>query len=707
MPLDNLTQDNRLIAVETSLGKDHFLLTGFSGQEGVSQLFQFDLEMLSDDDAADHTELVGQNLTFSICPRSGTRSFFNGFISQFSAAEKVEDLGRLYRARVVPWLWFLTRAANSRIFQNLNVVDIVKQIFADHGFNDYVFQLQRSYQPYEYKVQYRETDFNFVSRLLEHEGIFYFFRHENGKHTAVFGDAAIAFPPGELARVSFASIADWQHIQGWHHAYEFQSGQWTLTDYDFKKPQDDLTAGQPTVIPNPIMKKYEVFDYPGLYLTKDAGAGLARTRIETEEADYHIVNGFSMVPSFRAGESFTLNDHPVPAENGASYALLSIHHNARDTSYFGGENPSSYTNSFVCLPAKTVFRPPRVTPVPVVHGPQTATIVGPRGEEIHTDEYGRVKVQFRWDRYGKADEKSTIFLRLAQSWAGNKWGAQTLPRIGMEAIVEFLEGDPDKPIVTGCLNNAAMMPPDKLPDNKTRTVFRTQSTPNKSSGFNEFSFEDKAGNEQVFLRGERDQDIRIKNDAREWIGNNRHLIVTKSQREKVGSGKHLAVTGDQNEKVSGTVSLEAGGDLHQKIDQNSALKAGMNIAIEAGIAITLKAGASFIEIGPAGITIVGTPLVMINSGGSPGPLTAHPNAPLDPAEADVRNAPGTSASAVTGQAPAPRAACAGTRDLFTAGRGAAPGRQKRRAFLRDLCRCRRGRVMRRSPGGAKCRRAPD
>ncbi len=652
MPLDNLTQDNRLIAVETSLGKDHFLLTGFSGQESVSQLFQFDLEMLSDDDAAEHTELVGQNLTFSICPRNGTRSFFNGFISQFSAAEKVEDRARLYRARIVPWLWFLTRAANSRIFQNQNVVDIAKQIFADHGFNDYVFQLQRSYQPYEYKVQYRETDFNFVSRLLEHEGIFYFFRHENGKHTAVFGDAAIAFAPGELARVSFASIADWEHIQGWHHAYEFQTGQWTLTDYDFKKPQADLTAGQPTVIANPIMKKYEFFDYPGQYLTKDAGQGLARTRIEMEEAAYHIVNGVSMVPSLRSGESFTLADHPVPSENGASYALLSIHHDARDTSYFQAENASSYTNSFVCLPAKTVFRPPRVTPVPVVHGPQTATIVGPKGEEIHTDEYGRVKVQFRWDRYGKADEKSTIFLRLAQSWAGNKWGAQTLPRIGMEAIVEFLEGDPDKPIVTGCLNNAAMMPPDPLPDNKTRTVFRTQSTP-KSSGFNEFSFEDKAGKEQVFLRGERDQDVRIKNDAREWIGNDRHLIVTKSQREKVGSGKHLTITGDQNEKVSGTVSLAAEGDLHQKIDQNAALKAGMNIAIEAGIAITLKAGASFIEIGPAGITIVGSPLVMINSGGSPGPLTAQPHAPLDPAEADERQPPGTPASAVTGQAPAP------------------------------------------------------
>lgn len=655
MPLDNLTQDDRLIAVETSLGKDHFLLTGFSGQEGVSRLFQFDLEMLAADDDAKHTELVGQNLTFSIATRGGKRTFFNGFISQFSAAELVEDLGRLYRMRVVPWLWFLTRTANSRIFyKDKTIQQIIEQIFADHGFADYSFRLTRDYKPYEYKVQYRETDFNFISRLLEHEGIFYFFKHENGRHTAIFADSAQAFAPGEPARASFSTIADWQHIQGWHHSYEFQPGRWKLTDYDFKKPQADLAAEERTVIDNQIMKDYEIFDYPGLYLTKEAGQTLARTRIEMEEAEYHLVNGFGMIPSFRTGTSFTLVDHPVPAENNARYALLSIHHNARDASYFGGNATATYSNSFVCLPAETVYRPARVTPVPVVHGPQTATVVGRAGEEIDPDEYGRVTVQFRWDRYGKADDKSSIPLRVAQSWAGNKWGGQIIPRIGMEVVVEFLEGDPDRPIVTGCLNNADMMPPDVLPDNKTRSIFRTNSTPN-GRGFNEISFEDKKGKEQLFFRAERDHHVRVKRQTREWIGENRHLIIRSNQREKVGGNKHLIVGGDQNEKIGGTVSLIADGDLHQKIEQNVALKAGMNIAIEAGITITLKAGSSFIEIGPAGIKIEGAPIVGINSGGSPGPLTAQPHAALTAREADDRRAPGPSGRALTGQAPAPGA----------------------------------------------------
>ena len=281
-------------------------------------------------------------------------------------------------------------------------------------------------------MQYRETDFNFVSRLLEHEGIFYFFHHENGRHTAVFGDAPSAFREGERANVSFVPEPAWEQVHGWHHAYKLRPGRWTLTDYDFKKPQTDLTADRRTIIDNAVMKKFEFFDSRRLH-RKGRRGSLARTRIEMEEATYHVVNGFGKVPSFRSGETFTLKDHPITEEMGATYALLSVHHYAQDTSYFSEDGqPGTYSNSFVGLPAETGFRPPQVTPCPVVHGPQTATVVGPNGEEIYTDEYGRVKVQFRWDRYGKADENSSMFLRLVQNWAGNKWGAQILPRIGME-----------------------------------------------------------------------------------------------------------------------------------------------------------------------------------------------------------------------------------------------------------------------------------
>ena len=652
MPLDAFTQDERLIAVQTSVGEDYFLLTGFSGHEAVSQLFESDLELVSSDLAADQKRLVGANVTFSIRPQDGTRSFFNGFISHFIAAEPAGRFGRSYRARIVLWLWFLTRASNSRIFQNMNVVDVAKKVFSDHGFNDFEFRLLRSYSPYEYKVQYRETDFDFVSRLLEHEGIFYFFHQEDGRHTAIFADAPFAFRPGQRENVSFVPEAAWEQVHGWYHAYEFRPGRWTLSDYDFKKPRTDLTVSRPTVIDNPGMKKFEFFDHSGKYFDKSAGDVLTRTRMEAEEATYHVVNGLGKVPSFRTGETFRLKDHPITEETGASYALLSVHHHAQDTSYFSKDGePGNYSNSFVALPVETGFRPPRVTPCPLVHEPQTATITGPEGEEIYTDEYGRVKVQSRWDRYGKADENSSMFLRLAQSWAGNKWGAQILPRIGMEGVVEFLEGDPDRPIVTGCVNNADAMPPNKLPDDRTRSVFRTRSSPN-SSGFNEISFEDKAGSEQVFLRGERDEDIRIKHDAREWIGNERHLVVGKDQLEKVGGSKDLTILGNQNEKVAGTVSLAADGDLHQKIGQNSALKAGMHIAIEAGTSVILKAGSSFIQIGPAGIKIVGAPLVMINSGGSPAPLTAQPESPNEPKEADDGRPPQTLTKASTKTPPA-------------------------------------------------------
>jgi type VI secretion system secreted protein VgrG len=658
MPSDTLTQDRKLIAVDTPLGKDHFILTGISGRESVSQLFEFDLEMMSDDTEVDPTKLVGENVDFSIEPTDGERSFFNGFISHFYAGEPAEGYGRHYHARVVPWLWFLTQAANCRIFQQMDVKDILQKIFSDHGFNDFKFQLQRSYPKYEYKVQYDETDFNFISRLIEHEGIFYFFKHENGKHTAVFADAANAFQPGATDQVSYVRQPALQCIHSWQHVYEFRPGKWTITDYNFKKPQNDLTASEPTKVGPSRMKEYEFFEYPGSYEENAIGKNLARSRIEMEEADYHLASGAGMVPSFRTGQTFTLQYHDLlPDEEGKKYALLSVSHSAHDTTYFDSA-PAHYSNSFTAIPSDTVYRPPRYTHTPLMHGPQTATVVGPSGEEIYTDEYGRIKVQFRWDRYGKADENSSVWIRVAQSWASKQWGGMAIPRIGMEVVVEFLEGNPDEPLITGCLYNAEAMPGDSLPDNKTRTVFRTNSSPG-GGGFNEISFEDKKGKEQLFIHGEYDEDVRIKHDAKEWIGNDRHLIVKNDQLEKVSGGKHLNVSGDQNEKVSGTVSLEAGGDLHQKMGQNAALKAGMSVAIEAGIQLTLKAGANFIDISPAGIVIVGTPMVMINSGGSAGPLTAQPQSPKDAKEADDRTPGSNPPPALTGKPPDP-----GTRPTY-------------------------------------------
>lgn len=285
-----------------------------------------------------------------------------------------------------------------------------------------------------------------------------------------------------------------------------------------------------------------------------------------------------------------------------------------------------------------------MTPKPILHGSQTAFVVGPAGEEIYTDKYGRVKVQFHWDRNGKYDANSSCWIRVAQAWAGKKWGMMFIPRIGMEVIVEFFEGDPDQPVITGCVYNAEAMPAYALPDEKSKSGIKTDST--KGGGFNEIRFEDKKGSEQVFIHGEKDIDLRVKKDSREHIGNERHLIVVKDKLEKVGGDKHLQVLGDKNEKVTGTVSLDAGQDLQEKVGMKYALdagqeihlKAGMNMVLEPGTNLTLKVGGNFININPAGVFIKGT-MVFINSGGSAGSgAGSKPDAPKEPKEADKAEA---------------------------------------------------------------------
>jgi type VI secretion system secreted protein VgrG len=300
-----------------------------------------------------------------------------------------------------------------------------------------------------------------------------------------------------------------------------------------------------------------------------------------------------------------------------------------------------FSCSFAAIDASVHFRHVLASPLPVVQGPQTAIVVGKQGEEIWTDKYGRVKVQFHWDRYGKADENSSCWVRVAQVWAGKKWGGMYIPRVGQEVIVEFLEGDPDRPIVTGRVYNGGAMPPYDLPGSATYSTLKSNSSKG-GGGFNELRFEDKKGSEQLFIHAEKDHDQRVKNDTKEWVGNDRHLIVKNDQIEQVSGDKHLTVKGDQNEKVDGSVSLKVGMDQQQKVGMKHAvdagqeihLKAGMNVIIEGGMTVTLKAGGGFVTVGPAGVAISGTP-VLINSGGSAGSGSgASPDPPKPPKEAE-------------------------------------------------------------------------
>ena len=651
------SQEGRLISLTTPLGEDVLLLAGFSGHEAISRLFSFHLDLLTQQGPIDFTQIIGKNVTISVAQSDNTQRYFNGMVSHF--AQTGSDLNFIhYQMEVVPWTWTLTRYADCKIFHNKSVGDILKQVFEDRGFTDYNLTLSGSYTPMEYCVQYRETDFNFISRLMEQNGIFYFFQHAMGKHTMVIADSSSIHEPcpgQESAGINLVGgglDAD-DVVNSWNIEQELRTGKYTLTDYNFKTPSASLLASEPTIVSVGGNAGFEIFDYPGEYAARGDGTNFAKLRMQEEEAGHLVAHGSSVCRAFTTGYKFNLADHFQDSMN-TSYVLTEIQHIASvGGTYSGGDGGSdSYTNHFTCIPETVPFRPARLTPKPFVQGPQTAVVIGKSdysdnsgddgggdGEEIWVDTFGRVIVRFPWDRAGKCSCR----VRVSQEWAGQGWGAITIPRVGQEVIVSFLEGDPDRPIITGRVYNANQTVPYPLPDNQTRSTFKTRSSEGGGAdNYNELRFEDKTGSEQIFLRGEKDFDTRLKNDIREWVGNNRSLIVTQDQMEKAGGDLHSQVTGNLNQKIGQTLSLQVGQNLYEKSGTNFAheagqvihLKAGMTVVLEAGTELTLKVGGNFIDINPSGISIVGT-MVMINSGGAAGSgCGSSPTNPKDPDQAD-------------------------------------------------------------------------
>lgn len=652
------TQTGRLISLTTPLGEDKLLLTGFTGHEAISQLFNFHLTTLSEDREIDFTQIVGQSVTINVIQSDDSLRFFNGVASHFACTGTSGDMVR-YELQVVPKLWTLTRYADCRIFHNKQAPDIIKQVLGDRGIK-FQSNLTGAYKPLEYCVQYRETDFNFISRLMEQFGIFYFFQHEDGDHTMVLGDSTSAHLdcPGQSNagfNLATGGLDAGDVVNAWSIGQELRSGKHSLTDYNFTTSLTDLLASETTIYTVASNDSMEIFDYPGLHKTASDGTAMAKLRMEEEEAAHKIAHGSSVCRAFTTGYKFTLNQHPLDAMN-ESYLLTEIQHVASAAGTYGNEASSaedSYSNHFECIPADVLFRPARLTPKPFVQGPQTAVVVGKSadqdstddqnaggdGEEIWVDKWGRVLVLFPWDR----KKATSCWVRVSQDWAGKGWGMINVPRVGQEVIVSFLEGDPDRPIITGRVYNDVQTVPYTLPDNGTRTTFRTSSsTGGGTAHYNELRFEDKTGSEQVFVRGERDCDTRILNDSREWIGNNRSLMVKTDQMEKVGGDLHGHVVGSLNQKTDQTISIQAGQNLYEKSGQNFAheagsvihLKAGATMVLEAGAQLSLKVGGNFIDIGPSGVSIVGT-MVMINSGGAAGSgCGSSPANPKDPDEAD-------------------------------------------------------------------------
>jgi len=662
------SQAERPMTVTTPLGPDELLLVGFTGHESISQLFNFQLELVAENGKnISFDQLLGQSVTISLALPEGGMRYFNGICSRFSQGAQ-DPIFTHYRMEVVPFFWVFTRRSQSRIFQQKTVPDILREVLAGM---QVTFEIQGTFHPRDYSVQYRETDFNFACRTMEEEGIYYFFKHTAESHTMVLANTPQSHPdiPVGPATIIYEGVIggnrEANRIYYWDKTQELRSGKYTLWDYCFELPYKHLEAEQPimeSVSAGTVTHKLkvggndkmEIYDWPGEYAQRfdgiDRGGGeqpselqkifednrrTVGIRMQQEALPSLVIQGSSDVRHLVSGHKFALDRH---FNANGPYVLTGIHHSAQlSGDYRSAQDLEfSYDNSFTCIPHALPFRPLRTTPKPAIHGTQAAVVVGPAGEEIFTDKYGRVKVQFYWDRLGRMDADSSCWIRVGSTWAGRLWGAIHIPRIGQEVIVAFEEGDPDQPIILGSVYNADDMPPFNLPDMKTISGIKSNSSMG-GGGYNEIIFQDKKGEEKIIIHAQQDYHQRAKSSSYRSIGAKDHLIVGDDQLTEIKGDEHRKVVGDQMEKVEGTISREAGLDLQEKVGMNYAmdagmevhLKAGLTVVVEAGTSLTLKVGGNFINLNPAGVFISGS-MVMINSGGSAGSGSGSSPQPPDP-----------------------------------------------------------------------------
>lgn len=578
-------QDNLKLKITTPLGPNKLLLRSFRGDERISGLFQFTLEMVSEDNSIDFDAIIRKPVTITLSLGNDVEHNLNGIVSRFVQEETNLRLTR-YFADINPWLWLLTKTSDCRIFQNKSTPEILEAIFSDLGFTDFRNDLKGTYAKREYCVQYNETTFNFVSRLMEEEGIFYHFEHAADKHTLVLGDDADAHKtcPGlEGTPVHFRqSLVDHtQDLAITRCLVEEQvvSGSFAHDDYNFETPNTDLKVESKSQTP-----KFRVYEYPGGFLKKDVGEKRADLRLDALEQPQKVIRGDGFVRAFVSGHKFELKDH-YRADVNQTYVLQSVSHAATQ---------ESYTNSFTAFPADTPFRPPLLTAKPRIAGTQTAIVVGKAGEEIWTDKYGRVKVQFHWDQLGKKDENSSCWIRVDYGWAGKKWGGIFLPRIGQEVIVSYLEGDPDCPLITGAVYNSEQVVPYTLPDEQTKSTVKTNSSKG-GNGFNEIRFEDKKDSEEIYFHAQKDQNIVVQNDRTKKIKHN--------ETNTIEGTRESTITGDETNTNKANFT--------QKITGNYELKVTGNLTIEATGNVTIK-GTAGVNIESPAITVVKGSLVKIN-----------------------------------------------------------------------------------------------
>lgn len=669
------------LVLTTTLGEEELKFRTMNAREELGRLFEFEILAKAEAADIDGNSLLGTPASVSLILPDNSKRHFHGLVCAVSLTGPLED-GVGYRLILRPWLWLLTRRTDSRIFQDKTLKQIAEAVFEPFS-NDFDFkQLQGELPKYEYCVQYRETDFDFISRLLEKEGLYYFFEHGDGKHTMVIVNAKGSHENAPVAhefryRPTADRALDFEPVTEWAGERGLQSGSWALTDYNFKDPTTSLMVDDMSAV-DKASAKLEVYDYPGDYLVKGDGERYVKLRSEAGDTQHTRVRGAGSIRTLACGYLFKLIEHPDDAEN-VSHLALSTQIEMGYSGYESGAGDDYFRCRFTAAPANVQFRPQRLTPRARVGGPHTAVVVGPAGDEIFVDEYGRVKVQFHWDRLGENNEDSSCFVRVAQASAGKGFGAVWLPRIGHEVVVQFLEGDPDRPLITGAVYNAVNMPPYVLPDHKTVSTLKSRST--KTGGandFNELRFEDEKGKEYILFHAQKDRLEFVEQTLRSHIGIDEHRTVKKDRREKIEGEHHLQVLkdvrhqfegksslkvigdmliesdgqhslkmkGDITAKSDASYSIKAASDMHVKVDSsigmeagmNVHLKAGMNVVIEAGAQLTLKAGACFVVLGPDGVSISG-PTVKVNSGGAAGSgggaSPVAPTAPIKPEDPEL------------------------------------------------------------------------
>ncbi|ESQ14734.1 MAG TPA: type VI secretion system tip protein VgrG [Chromatiaceae bacterium] len=584
-----LQQQKRSLSVFTPLGEDVLLLRGMKATEALGRLFEYELELISDNIDIKHEDLLGQSVSVHLSLPNAQQRCFNGIVNRFSQVGFDGALA-VYQATLVPWTWFLTRTADCRIFQDQTVPDIIKAIFREHGYTDFEERLSETYRQWIYCVQYRETDFNFISRLMEQEGLYYYFTHQDGKHTLILADNYGAhgtapgyseipyYPPDKTA------LRERDHIHHWSVVQKVQPGAFAHTDFDFTAPRKNLLTKRSSPKTHEHAE-LEVYDYPGEYIETSDGEAYARVRLEELHAGYETVCAEGNARGLTTGHLFHLINYPRDDQN-REYLIVSAEYRLQ-SDQFGSTADLPSDNLFHCsltaMDAQVVFRPPRSTPKPIVQGPQTAIVVGKAGEEIWTDQYGRVKVQFHWDRYGKSDETSSCWVRVSHPWAGKNWGAIAIPRIGQEVIVEFLEGDPDRPIITGRIYNGDQMPPYGLPAGAVVSGLKSNSTKG-GGGYNEYIMDDTKGNELIREHGQFDKDSTIENDLREHVLHDRSRDVTNNESIQIGVNR--------TETVGNNETTSIGANRSENVGQHENVTVALTRTHTIGVNDTLNVGAA-------------------------------------------------------------------------------------------------------------------